>query len=59
MSLLGFPSVIPLILSQGEKGWCFNICLYLALPLSPHSSYGKVKKGGGFNICHSIHLIAR
>ena len=33
MSLPGFPSVTPFILSQGEKGG-FTICLYLALPLS-------------------------
>ena len=45
MSVPGFPSVTPFILSQGEKGGCFNICLYLALPLSLHSSYGKVKRG--------------
>ena len=51
MSLPGFPSVIPFILSQGEKGVFFNICLYLAFPLSLHSSYCKVRRGGGFNIC--------
>ena len=46
MSLPGFPSVTPFILSQGEKGgWCFNICLYLAFPLSFHLSDRKVKKG--------------
>ena len=51
MSLPGFPSVTPFILSEGEKGGCFDICFYLALPLSLHSSYGKVKRGGGVNIC--------
>ena len=51
MSLPGFAFVVPFILWQGEQGVGFNICLYLALPLSPHSSYGKVRKGGGFNIC--------
>ena len=52
MSLPGSPSVTPFILSQGEKGGGFNICLYLALPLSLHSSYRKVRRGGGgFNIC--------
>ena len=56
MSLPGFPSVTPFILSQGEKGWCFNICLYLALPLSLHSSYGKVRRGGCFNICLYLAL---
>ena len=45
MSLPGIPSVTSFILSQGEKGGGFNICLYLALPLLLHSSYGKVKKG--------------
>ena len=66
MSLDGFPSVTPFILSHGEKGWCFNICLYLAVPLSLHSSYGKVKKGvvltyvsTWLSLCHSIYLIAR
>ena len=45
MSLPGIPSVIPFILSQGERGGGgFNICLYLALPLPLHASYGKVKK---------------
>ena len=48
MSLPGFAFVTPFILSQGEKGWCFNICLYLAFPLSLHSSYRKVKRGGWF-----------
>ena len=48
MSIPGFPSVTPFILSHGEKEWCFNICLYLAFPLSFHSSYRKVKKGGVF-----------
>ena len=55
MSLSGFPSVTPFILSQGEKGGCFNICLYLALPSSLHSSYGKVKRGS-FNICLYLAL---
>ena len=48
MSLPGFAFVIPFILSQGEKGGGFNICLYLALPLSFHSSYGKVRRGWWF-----------
>ena len=39
MSLPGFASVTPFILSQGEKGGGFDICLYLAL----HSSYRKVR----------------
>ena len=51
MSLPGFPSVTPFILSQGEKGGGFNTCLYLAFPLSLHSSYRRVKRGGGLNIC--------
>ena len=34
MSLPGFASVALFILSQGEKGGDFNICLYLALSLS-------------------------
>ena len=66
MSLPGFPSVIPFILSQGEQGGGFNICLYLALPLSLHSSYGKVRRGlvltyvsTWLSRCHSIYLIAR
>ena len=45
MSLPGFPSVTPFILWQGEEGGGFNICLYPALPLSLHSSYGKVRGG--------------
>ena len=36
MSLPFFPSVTPFIIWQGEKRGCFNICLYLALPLSLH-----------------------
>ena len=56
MSLPGFALVTPFIFSQGEiKGDC-NICLYLALPLSLHSSYGKVRKGGCFNICIYLAL---
>ena len=51
MSLPGFASVTPFIIWQGEKRGCFNICLYLALPLSLHSSYGKVRRGVGFNVC--------
>ena len=46
MFLPGFALVTPFILSQGEKGGGFNICLYLALPLSLHSSSGKARKGG-------------
>ena len=48
MSLPGFPSVTPFIFLQGEKRGDFNILLYLAFPLSLHSSYGKVRKGGWF-----------
>ena len=66
MSLPGFAFVVPFILSQGEKGGGFNICLYLALPLSLHSSYGKVRRGvvltyvsTWLSLCHSIHPIAR
>ena len=46
MSLAGFAFVIPFILWQGEKGGGFNICLYLAFPLSFHLSYRKVRRGG-------------
>ena len=66
MSLPGFAFVTPFILSQGEKGGCFNICLYLAFPLSFHLSDRKVRKGGvltcvstWFCLCHSIHPMAR
>ena len=66
MSLPGFAFVTPFILWQGEKGGGFNICLYLALPLSLHSSYGKVRRGVVLTyvstwlcLCHSIHLMAR
>ena len=67
MSLPGLALVTPLIFAQGEKGGVgFNICLYLALPLSLHSSYGKVKSGVVLTyvstwlcLCHSIHLMAR
>ena len=66
MSLPGFAFVVPFILWQGEQGVGFNICLYLALPLSLRSSYGKVKKGvvltyvsTWLSLCHSIYLIAR
>ena len=66
MSLPGFAFVTPFILSRGEKGGGFNICLYLAFPLSLHSSYRKVKKGvvlthvsTWLSLCHSIYLIAR
>ena len=48
MSLPGFPSVTSFILWQGEEGGGLHICLYLAdlaLPLSLHSSYGKVRGG--------------
>ena len=34
MSPPGFALVTPLVLSQGEEGGCFNVCLYPALPLS-------------------------
>ena len=70
MSLPGSAFVTPCILWQGEKvggvltyvcNWLclshsshgkvrkeggYNICLYLAFPLSLHSSYRKVKRGG-------------
>ena len=66
MSLPGFALVTPFIFSQGEIKGDFNIYLYLALPLSLHSSYGKVRKGGCFHIClypalpcHSTDLRAR
>ena len=66
MSLPGIPSVIPFILSQGEKGGGFNICLCLAFPLSFHLSDRKVRRGGVLTyvstwlcLCHSIHLMAR
>ena len=61
MSLPGFAFVTPFILSQGEKGDGFNICLYLALPLSVILWQGE--KGGGvltcvsISLCHSIHLL--
>ena len=46
MSLPGFAFATPFILSQGEKGGGgFNICFYLAFPLSFHLSDRKVKKG--------------
>ena len=66
MSLPGFALVTPFIFSQGEIKGDFNIYLYLALPLSLHSSYGKVRKGGVFTYvstwpcpCHSTDLCAR
>ena len=55
MSLPGFPAVTPFTLSQGEKGG-FNICLYLAFPLSLHLSYRKVRRGGCFDICLYLAL---
>ena len=51
MSLPGFAVVTPFIFSQGVIKGDFNIYLYLALPLSLHSSYGKVRKGWCFHIC--------
>ena len=48
MSLPGFAFVTPFILWQSEKGGGFNICLYLAFPLSFQSSYGKVRRGWWF-----------
>ena len=66
MSLPGFAFVVPFILWQGEQGGGFNICLYLALPLSLRSSYGKARRGvvltyvsTWLSLCHSIYLIAR
>ena len=66
MSLPGFAFVTPVILWQGEKGGGFNICLYLAFPLSLLSSFSKVRRGGVLTyvstwlcLCHSIHLMAR
>ena len=35
---------LSILFSQGEKGG-FNICPYMAFPLSLHSSYRKVKRG--------------
>ena len=65
MSLPFFALVTPLIFAQGEKGG-FNICLYLAFPLSLHFTYRKVIRGGVLTyvsawlcLCHSIHLMAR
>ena len=65
MSLPGFAFVTPLIFSQGEKGGGFNICLYLAFPLSLHSSYGKKEQGvvltyvnTWLSLYHSMQLIA-
>ena len=65
MSLPGFAFVTPFILWQGEKGGGFNICLYLAFPLSFHLSYRKVRRGVVLTyvstwlyLCHSIHLMA-
>ena len=46
---------LSLILWQGEKGGGFNVCLYLAFPPSL-PSYGKVKRGDGFNICLYLAL---
>ena len=63
MSVPGFPTVIPFILSQGEKEEGFNICLYLAFPPSLRSSYGKVRRGAltyvstWVSLCHSIHIM--
>ena len=58
MSLPGFAFV-----SHSETGGGFNICLYLALPLSLHLSYRKVRMGlvltyvcTWLSFCHSIHL---
>ena len=66
MSLPGLALVTPLIFAQGEKGGGFNMCLYLALPLSLHSSYGKVRSGAVLTYvstwpcpCHSTNLCAR
>ena len=47
MSLPCLALVTPLIFAQSEKGW-FNICLYLAFPLSLNLSYRKVRKGWWF-----------
>ena len=51
MSLPGLALVTSFIFSQCEIGDDFNICLYLALPLSLHSSYGKVRRGVGVKVC--------
>ena len=67
MSLPGFPSVIPFIIWQCEKGECFNILLYLALPLVTPFILSQGEKGGvvltyvstWLSLCHSIHLMAR
>ena len=56
MLLPGFALVTPFIFSQGENGGGFNLCLYLALPLSLHSSNRRVERGGGFNVCLYLAL---
>ena len=38
-----------------EKGG-FNVCLYLAFPLSLHLSYRKVRRGGSLDICLYLAL---
>ena len=55
MSPPGFASVVSFILSQGAKGSGFNICLYLAFPLSPFI-LSQSEKGGDFNICLYLAL---
>ena len=39
------------LLARWKRGGAFYICLYMALPLSLHSSSRKVKRGGAFYIC--------
>ena len=66
MSLHGFPSVTPFILSHGATRGGFSICLYMAFPLSLHSSYRTVKRGVVFAyvstwlcLCHAICRISQ
>ena len=61
MSLHGLPFVTPFIFSHGEKaggGWGagFDTCLYMALPLSLHSSSGKVKRGTALTCLYMAFL---
>ena len=45
MSAPGFLSVMSFHVSEGETGMVFNICMYLAFPVSCLSTSRKVKKG--------------
>ena len=42
---------LPFILWQGEKRGGFNVCLYLAFPVTPFILWQGEKGGVGFNIC--------